>query len=479
MINDHLENKIAQLDSDIEAHTGGIVTSATQRNRVLCNLEMNREAADTHIANREFLKSNGVTVPRFSVKEIPGITLDNLQGDNIEQVLATWVLSEYDRYLLENYMAKNHASVAKFKKMLLQVCDDGTIKGNLQYHGAGTGRDAARGVQLQNLPRATAKDPEQLLKWFALHDTATLDMIFEILETASTLIRPSLQAPVGSKFVVSDYGQVEARGAAWTAKEEKILQNFRDGVPVYEAQAADMYDVAIDDVEPLQRQYGKLAVLACGYQGSHKALTKFAENYGLTIERKEAGKVVRAFRTSRPLLVDSWSNFGAAAVAATNAPGKRIQVPKCQHAVFQMQGKHLTLELPSGRKIWYPEADVRVVTVRYEDEETGETRTFQAESVTCKKLVGARWLRGGISGGNFFQNYVQAICRDMIMVAALRAGKAGYPVVGRIHDELITLVPDDSRYSIAELNKIMEVLPEWATNFPIKAAGYESKRYKK
>lgn len=474
-----IEQEIAFLNGEMEGMTDGRVTSAGQRDRILCDLQMNNPAVADHLAEREMLKEIGQKVPRFSAKNVPGIKLDCMKADVMVDVMRSWELTDYDRKLLKIYADNNHASVAKFKKMLLQMCFDNTIKGNLQYHGAGTGRDAARGVQLQNMPRATEKQPDLLLEWFYFHSYETLSMVFPVLETASTLIRPMIKAPQGMKLVVSDYGQVEARGGAWTAKEEDILQNFFDGIPIYESQAASMYGVAIELVTALQRQYGKLAVLACGYQGAHKALTKFAENYGLVIERKEAGKVVRAFREARPKLVKAWAAFQAAAIEAVNNPGRAVQVDNCQHAVLQMNGPHLTMELPSGRKLWYPEAECRDIIVKYEDEETGLMKTFKSYSVTFKKLVGTHWLRGGISGGNLFQNYTQAICRDLIMEASLRASKRGYKVIGRIHDELITLVPNDSRYSIEDLNKIMEEVPEWAEGFPIEAAGYESQRYRK
>ena len=138
-----------------------------------------------------------------------------------------------------------------------------------------------------------------------------------------------------------------------------------------------MYDIHIDSVEPLQRQYGKLAILACGFQGAHKALTRFAANYGLVIERKEAGRVVKAFRDARPKLVASWGAFDDAAQLAIAHPGEQFRVKDCQRAIFQMQGEHLTLELPSGRKIWYPYARVEEIVVTYEDLETGKMKKFK------------------------------------------------------------------------------------------------------
>lgn len=477
-----LQKRIAEhieyVDHQFQKITEGLLDSPRQRDALLRHLEMNRVAASKHLDMRAARAASGLTNPRLLTKDIPGITLDNLRGDETEKVLKEWSISSYDRKLIELQRDINHSSVAKFKKILVQLCKDRTVKDNVQYHGAATGRDAARGFQIQNLPRDTETNPEELLEWFYKYPASTLDLVFPVLEKASTLIRPMIQAPAGKKLVVSDFGQVEARGAAWTCKEDSILQNFREGIDPYEAQAANMYHVELDDVTKKQRNYGKLSVLACGYQGSHTALTKFAEGYGLTIERKEAAKVVGKFRQARPKLVAAWAAFADAALHAVEDAGTPYQVEGCQHAVFKMQGRHLTMELPSGRKLWYPYARTDQVTTNYIDADTGKEKSFTLKSVTAMHMKNV-WCRRGMSGGNFFQNYVQAICRDILMEAVVRVEEAGYPIVGRIHDEVICLCPDDPRYTITGLNRLMCIVPGWATDFPIAADGYESNRYRK
>jgi len=473
IIQKRLDDHIESVDFAVQRLTKGHLDSARQKKKLLCHLDMNIRAVAEYLDTHDKLP--------LKVGDIPGMALDNLRGEETAKVLADWDISDYDRKLLTYQRDLNHASVAKFKKILLQLCSDGTIKDNIQYHGAGTGRDAARGFQLQNLPRNTEADPKQLLEFFYRFSAEALDLLFPVLETASTLIRPMIKAPRGKKLIVSDFGQIEARGVPWLCNEEDILQNFRDGIDPYIAQASGMYDVPLADVDKTQRQYGKLAILACGYQGSHKALTQFAEGYGLTIERKEAVKVVKQFRAARPKLVEAWAAFGAAAIRAVNDAGTPYQVPHCQKAVFQMQGEHLTLTLPSGRKLWYPYAEIKDVTVNYEDGETGEMRSFTSQSVTSMWVSSytTKWERRGMSGGNFLQNWVQAVCRDLLMEAVLRLEESGYDIVGRVHDEVICLCPDTPMYSIDEVDRLMCGVPDWAKNFPIDSDGYESERYRK
>ena len=77
------------------------------------------------------------------------------------------------------------------------------------------------------------------------------------------------------------------------------------------------------------------------------------------------------------------------------------------------------------------------------------------------------------------ENIVQAVARDIFMTGMVGAEKHGYSVCIRVHDELITEVPDTADYSVAELSSIMSTKPSWATGLPLAAAGFETYRYKK
>ena len=56
---------------------------------------------------------------------------------------------------------------------------------------------------------------------------------------------------------------------------------------------------------------------------------------------------------------------------------------------------------------------------------------------------------------------------------------AGYRIVLTVHDEIISEVPDDPRYSVDELAKLMSTNPPWAAGLPLAAAGFETYRYRK
>ena len=90
-----------------------------------------------------------------------------------------------------------------------------------------------------------------------------------------------------------------------------------------------------------------------------------------------------------------------------------------------------------------------------------------------------KWERIETYGGKLVENLVQAVARDVFMTGMVGAEQHDYGVCIRVHDELITEVPDTADYSADQLASIMSTNPSWATGLPLAAAGFETYRYKK
>ena len=73
---------------------------------------------------------------------------------------------------------------------------------------------------------------------------------------------------------VADYYAIEARVIAWLAGETSTLQAFRDGKDLYCETTSRMFGVPVEKhgINAELRQKGKIATLACGYNGSVRAL---------------------------------------------------------------------------------------------------------------------------------------------------------------------------------------------------------------
>ena len=71
------------------------------------------------------------------------------------------------------------------------------------------------------------------------------------------------------------------------------------------------------------------------------------------------------------------------------------------------------------------------------------------------------------------------MARDIMADAARNLNRVGYKVRLRVHDEIITHVPEGWG-SVEEMEGIMAQLPAWATGWPVRASGgWRGKRFKK
>jgi DNA polymerase bacteriophage-type len=73
---------------------------------------------------------------------------------------------------------------------------------------------------------------------------------------------------------------------------------------------------------------------------------------------------------------------------------------------------------------------------------------------------------------------VQAMARDIMIAGSMRVEAAGYPVVLRVHDEVVSDVPN-GHGSLEEFVRLIKVKPRWASDLPVAAEGWEGPRYKK
>ena len=113
-------------------------------------------------------------------------------------------------------------STKKYEAMANAACEDGRIRGLLQFYGASrTGRWAGRLVQVQNLPQNHINDLDYARQLLIAGDLDMLDMMFgNVPDTLSQLIRTAFIAKSGHTFLVCDFSAIEARVIAWLANEQ-------------------------------------------------------------------------------------------------------------------------------------------------------------------------------------------------------------------------------------------------------------------
>ena len=162
-------------------------------------------------------------------------------------------------------------STKKYIAMENAVCEDGRLRGILQFYGANrTGRWAGRIVQVHNLPQNKIPDIDLARALAAEGDFEGVQLLFgEVPFVFSQLIRTAFVPDPGCTFVVADFSAIEARVVAWLAGEEWVLEAFRQGKDIYCETASQMYHVPVEKhgQNSHLRQKGKIATLACIAKG--------------------------------------------------------------------------------------------------------------------------------------------------------------------------------------------------------------------
>lgn len=423
-----------------------------------------------------------------------GISTEALRKDDVAKLLAG-DLPEDVRRALEIRQALGKTSVAKYHAMQDAVCPDGRLRGILQFYGANrSGRWAGRIVQTHNLARNSLPDLELARELAAEGDFETMELLFgETSFVLSELIRTAFIPSEGRRFVVSDFSAIEARVLAWLAGEQWVLDAFRAGEDIYCKTASMMYHVPVvkHGVNGELRQKGKVAVLACGYQGGVGAMK--AMDKGGSIPEEELQSVVDQWRSANPRIVKLWRDYEAAAKTAIRehrAVRRGIRIPAhnleereyvaggpvrpysvregCEVA-FSYRSGNLFIKLPSGRRLCYWGCRLK------EDPVTGrEQIVYMGVNQTTKQ-----WGETETYGGKLVENVTQAVARDCLAIAMQRVTAMGYEIVMHVHDEMIVDVPLGDKDALVQINAAMGRPIGWAPGLPLKGDGYTCNFYMK
>jgi DNA polymerase len=395
----------------------------------------------------------GNAVTKLNKESVP-LLLKEVSCDIVKRVLG-----------LRQEMSKT--SVKKYEAMRVALCNDGRIRGLLQFYGANrTGRWAGRLVQVHNLPQNHFSDLDLAKELFKKDDIELLEMFFlNVPDTLSQLIRAAFIAPAGHRFLVADFSAIEARVIAWLAGETWRLEVFKTHGKIYEASAAQMFRVPISSITKGSdlRQRGKVSELALGYGGGPDALiTMGALKMGLTED--ELPKLVKMWRNANKAIVAYWKTIENAAITTIQTGTPQV----VKHGIrFHIKKEILFIDLPSGRSLAYVRPNLT------ENRFGGMSMSYEGMNQTTKQ-----WGVQETYGGKLVENIVQAVARDLLADVMLRVDAAGYNIVLHVHDEL-AVEEVNGKGSLEEIINIMRTPIPWANGLPLNAAGFETTYYKK
>jgi DNA polymerase len=218
----------------------------------------------------------------------------------------------------------------------------------------------------------------------------------------------------------------------------------------------------------IRTRSGPLLVHNCGYGLGATKFVSYSEKAGTEITESFAKTAVRTYRNERYKVVRFWSDVERCAITAVREKRTEKNFVRLRNLKFYCEDRWFCIELPSGRKLRYYRPQVKVV------EKFGEPSLQLSYKVEFR----GRLVSEATYGGKLVENVVQAIARDFMVNGMFKAEKAGYPVVGTVHDELIT-EPKIGFGSVKELEDVVCELPPWGAGCPIAAKGFESPRYRK
>jgi DNA polymerase len=464
-----------------------------------------------------------------------GVHTDSVDADAVKALLKRRTLPPDARRVLEIRSSLGARSVKKLFSINHRLSADGRLRELFAFCGADrTGRFAGRGPQPQNLPNSgpdwtrcecgqiygvavvlcpvcgkvhapgSGKEwgieaVEAALQVIGTRDLATVERYWgDAIGVVSACLRGLFSAAPGKELLCSDYSSIEAVVLAALAGEEWRLEVFRTHGKIYEMSAAAITGIPFeefkahkertDDHHPMRKKVGKVAELASGYAGWIGAWKNFgADKF---FDDDEIEKHILAWRDASPAIVEFWGGqwrkdpnrwhwtpelFGleGAAVQAIQNPGQCFSY---RDITYGVKDDVLYCRLPSGRSLSYHkprlEPDMAphgnpILKITYE----GWNSDYK------KGPVG--WMRLETYGGKVCENVVQAVARDILTHAMPTLEAAGYPIVLHVHDETVSEV-DEGYGSVEEYEAIMMRLPDWAADWPIKAAGgWRGRRYRK
>ncbi len=284
------------------------------------------------------------------------------------------VLSELaEQYELPAVLIK-HRSLSKLKstytdKLPAQIHPKtGRVHTSYNQTGAGTGRLSSSNPNLQNIP---------------------------IRSEEGRRIRQAFIAPPGYKIAAFDYSQIELRIMAHLSEDTSLQKAFAQGADIHRATAAEVFGVALDQVNADQRRHAKAINFGLIYGMSAFGLAK-----QLGVDRKEA-----------QLYVDLYFE---------RYPGVKRYMEETR-AKAREQG---FVETVYGRRLYLPEINSR-----------NKQRQMGAE-------------RAAINGP------MQGTAADLIKLAMIRVdqwleqSKADAKLIMQVHDELVFEVAQDRLDSI-------------------------------
>lgn len=456
----------------------------------------------------------------------------SVDAEHVAKFLKDPILAPPARRALEIRQLVGSAGVKKLYTIDRMKSRSNRLHDLIAYHAARTGRDAGQDAQPQNLVkqgppllicescgksrgRAVEICPycgagshiahteswsweyvDEAVNIIRMGDLSTLESVYgDALLAISGCIRGMFVASEGHDLVCSDYSSIEAVVTAVIAGEQWRIDAFRNKEDIYLHSASKTTGVSYEEYvrykhenshhHPDRQKIGKPRELALGFGGWVGAYRRFDDSDTFTDDEVRQG--ILAWREASPKIPELW---GGQVRGKPWAPDRKelyglegaaisalLNIGQCfsSHGItYGVKNDVLYCKLHSGRCLTYHQP-------RLEPSNKWEGQlqiSFWGWNTNPQKgAIG--WIKMYTYGGDLAQSVIQATARDFMFHSIPHLERAGYPIVMRVHDELVAEVPEGFG-SIEEFESIMSTPPKWAEGWPVRAAGgWRGKRYRK
>lgn len=269
-------------------------------------------------------------------------------------------------------------------------------------------------------------------------------------------LRHALTVPAGSKMVVVDASQIEARVLAWIAKCHSITNAFAVGEDVYSTFASKVFGYPVNKKEhPSERFIGKTGILSLGYAVGWRKV-----QWALLTNPQYDGEVPDLFAQN---LVDTYRNTYSEIPAFwdwCDGMLKLMTEDNCNEDWGPLKIRRNHIILPSGLKLHYPQ-------LHYVNSSNWEERGYMYYDSKYKCM-------SKIYGGALCAHICQALARVIVTDTLLwmRLRNPEYFLALFVHDELVYVVPEHlATRCYKDLMYYMTLAPDWAPGIPLAAEG--------
>lgn len=359
---------------------------------------------------------------------------------------------------------------------------------------------------------------DHVLEIMACGSLAMVERFFgDAMLAISGCLRGLFVAGKGRELVSTDYSSLQAVVAACLAGERWKVEAFRDRKPVYLLSASSITGISVETYEAYaaeygthhpDRQAGKTAELALGFQGWIGAWTAMEEQQGVQsgYDEQRLREIILAWRKANPAIVEMWGGqwrgppwrrerhelYGLEGmfIAAVQNPGVAYIY---RGVTFCMEDglDTLVIRLPQIDGIRRPLRYHSPRLTRSERNADELSISYMTENSNAK-YGGTGWTRMGTWGGRLFENVVMGVEVDIQRFGVKLLKRHGYDMVLGVYDEDCTEIPIGKPLTlqlppvegldpyVQEVEYLLAQLPPEISDWPIRAAdGWRGRRYRK